>query len=52
MLTFNLCVFSSDLKEFNRKLRSGELDDKIKACKNIGELMDIAQEESEEREEE
>lgn len=52
MLTFNLCIFSSDLKEFNRKLRLGELDDKIKSCKNIGELMDIAKEESEEREEE
>lgn len=26
MLTFNLCIYSSDMKEFNRKIRSGELE--------------------------
>ena len=30
MFTFNLCVLSSDVREFQRKLISGELDKEIK----------------------
>lgn len=26
MLTFNLCIYNSDMREFNRKLKSGEIE--------------------------
>ena len=29
MLTFNLYIYSSDLREFNRKLKSGELEKEL-----------------------
>lgn len=30
MLTFNLCIYSSDMREFNRKLKSGEIEKEMK----------------------
>lgn len=29
MLTFNLCIYSSDMREFSRKIRSGELEKEL-----------------------
>lgn len=30
MLTFNLCIYSSDMRELNRKLQSGEIEKEMK----------------------
>jgi hypothetical protein len=52
MLTFNLCVYSSDMKEFNRKLKSGELEKELQEQREkMRELLESAIEESEQKEE-
>ena len=52
MLTFNLCVYSSDMKEFNRKLKSGELEKELQEQREkMRELLKSAIKESEQKEE-
>ena len=52
MLTFNLCVYSSDMKKFNRKLKSGELEKELQEQREkMRELLKSAIEESEQKEE-
>jgi hypothetical protein len=52
MLTFNLCIFSSEIKEFNRKLQSGELEKEMQEmCEKMGDLLKKEIEESTEQKE-
>lgn len=38
MLTFNLCLYDSEMREFNRKLKSGEWQEEVeRMCKNLRE---------------
>lgn len=50
MLTFNLCIFSSDMREFNRKLKSGELEKEVQDMqKKMEDLLKRNPEESAEQ---
>lgn len=52
MLTFNLCIFSSEIKEFNRKLLSGELEKEMQEMhEKMGDLLKKEIEESAEQKE-
>lgn len=38
MITFNLCLYDSEMREFNRKLKSGEWQEEVEQmCKNLRE---------------
>ena len=52
MLNFTLCIYSSDVKEFNRKLKSGELEKELQEQREkMRELLESAIKESEQKEE-
>ena len=50
MLTFNLCVYGQEMREFSRKLRTGEIEKEMKEqIKKLEELVSTEREKAEKK---